>query len=218
MVSSQFLPCPTWSRSLPCAVAAASPSLLQSQHQQQRRCYGAGGDKQDIPTTATSSPPSNPPAADSAFPNAEQEGQYSPEVEAQIRDWEEKLKALSPEDRELIISALLHPERQKASVMGGPGIGPKDADMVAAFTCGKCDYRMVKKFSKHAYTKGIVIVECPGCRAKHLLADNLSWFEDEATNIEDILREKGESFVRVGDGDYQVVDVGDGDVTPNASK
>ncbi|CAG9575093.1 conserved hypothetical protein [Leishmania major strain Friedlin] len=119
----------------------------------------------------------------------------------------EHLKHLSPEDQQRIIAALQAPEKEKSSVMGGSGIGPADGDMVAAFTCGPCDYRMVKRFSKHAYTKGIVIVECPNCRAKHLLADNLGWMEDTATNIEDILKAKGESFVRIGgtEGDYQVV-------------
>lgn len=57
--------------------------------------------------------------------------------------------------------------------MGGPGIGTKHGDMLAAFTCGRCEYRTIKKFSKHAYTKGIVIVECPNCHVKHLLADHL---------------------------------------------
>lgn len=140
---------------------------------------------------------------------------YPPEVEAQIREWQERLKGLSTEDQQLIISSLLHPELQKPSAMGGPGIGPEGADMVAAFTCGQCDFRMVKKFSKHAYTKGIVIVECPNCRGKHLLADNLGWFENEARNVEDILREKGEHFMRVGaGGDYQVVAAGEGEQPP----
>jgi mitochondrial protein import protein ZIM17 len=119
----------------------------------------------------------------------------------------EQLSALSKEDQQRIIAALQQPEKEKSSVMGGAGIGPADGDMVAAFTCGPCNYRMVKRFSKHAYTKGIVIVECPNCRAKHLLADNLGWLEDEARNIEDILHEKGESFTRIGGttGDFQVV-------------
>lgn len=123
----------------------------------------------------------------------------------------EQISGLSAEDQQRILAALQNPEKEKSSVMGGGGIGPATADMVAAFTCGPCDFRMVKRFSKHAYTKGIVIVECPNCRAKHLLADNLGWLEDEARNIEDILREKGEHFTRIGDsaGDFQVVAAAD---------
>ncbi|KAH9599545.1 zinc finger protein [Trypanosoma melophagium] len=119
------------------------------------------------------------------------------------KNLEKQIKGLSEDDQRLILDALQHPEQQPSSKMGGTGIGTKTGDMVAAFTCGRCDHRMVKKFSKHAYTKGIVIVQCPSCEVRHLLADNLGWFVDEAKNIEDILREKGDSFTRIG-GDYQV--------------
>lgn len=153
-------------------------------------------------STSVVAPPAVEPPTPTTTTTATAGRQYSPEVLAQIVDWEAKLAGVSPADRQLIIGSLLHPEEQKASKMGGPGIGPKTADMVAAFTCGKCDYRMVKKFSKHAYTKGIVIIECPNCNIKHLLADNLGWMEDTAINIEEILRERGESFIRVGEGDY----------------
>nr|CCD13482.1 unnamed protein product [Trypanosoma congolense IL3000] len=119
------------------------------------------------------------------------------------KDIGELSKSLSEEDQKLILSALQNPDMQPSSKMGGPGVGTKNGDMVAVFTCGRCEYRMVKKFSKHAYTKGIVIIQCPSCEVRHLIADNLGWFVDESKNIEDILREKGESFVHLG-CDYQV--------------
>ncbi|RNF12636.1 zf-DNL-domain-containing protein [Trypanosoma rangeli] len=115
----------------------------------------------------------------------------------------ERIRGLSEDDQRLIFEALQHPEQQPSSKMGGAGIGTKSGDMVAAFTCGRCEHRTVKKFSRHAYTKGIVIVQCPSCEVRHLLADNLGWFVDEAKNIEDLLREKGEAFVRIGN-DYHV--------------
>lgn len=55
-----------------------------------------------------------------------------------------------------------------------------------------------------AYTKGVVIVRCDGCDNNHLIADNLNWFTDMngKRNIEDIMREKGETVRRMNLVDY----------------
>ena len=63
-------------------------------------------------------------------------------------------------------------------------------DMVMLFTCGKCETRAAKAFSKKSYNQGVVIVECPGCKAKHLVADHLGWFGSKGT-IEDFAKESG---------------------------
>jgi hypothetical protein len=52
--------------------------------------------------------------------------------------------------------------------------------------------RTAKPFSRRAYDHGVVIVMCPGCKARHLLADRLGWF-GQSSSIEDILAERGES-------------------------
>ena len=38
-----------------------------------------------------------------------------------------------------------------------------------------------------------------GCKKNHLIADNLGWFQDGGTNIEQIMREKGLAITRVKD-------------------
>jgi len=42
------------------------------------------------------------------------------------------------------------------------------------FTCNMCVGRNVHSISRHAYSKGTVIVTCPSCNATHLVADNLN--------------------------------------------
>ncbi|CAE6533463.1 unnamed protein product [Rhizoctonia solani] len=84
---------------------------------------------------------------------------------------------------------------------------PEEPRLSLTFTCTvtNCGHRSSHTFTKRAYTKGIVIVQCPGCKNRHLIADNLDWFKDTAgtgkdgrqnKNIEDIMREKGEKVQR----------------------
>lgn len=63
-----------------------------------------------------------------------------------------------------------------------------------AFTCGKCDTKQARTFSKDSYENGVVLLRCGGCDNQHLIADNLGWFRDEKTNINDLMREKGDSI------------------------
>ncbi|CAE7056729.1 unnamed protein product [Rhizoctonia solani] len=84
---------------------------------------------------------------------------------------------------------------------------PEEPRLSLTFTCTvpNCGHRSSHTFTKRAYTKGIVLVQCPGCKNRHLIADNLDWFKDTAgtgkdgqqnRNIEDIMREKGENVQR----------------------
>lgn len=46
--------------------------------------------------------------------------------------------------------------------------------------------------SKQAYHKGTVLIQCPDCKNRHLIADHLNVFGQGKKTFEDILREKGD--------------------------
>jgi len=71
------------------------------------------------------------------------------------------------------------------------------------FTCTApgCSERSTHQFTKRAYERGIVLVQCPGCKNRHLIADHLGWFKDSTKDgklrtVEDILRDRGETVRR----------------------
>lgn len=86
-------------------------------------------------------------------------------------------------------------------------IGQITPKLRISFTCTAPDctsHRSTHEFSKHAYEKGIVLVKCPECKNRHLIADHLGWFNSEdltqsgkLKDIEDIMRAKGETVKKV---------------------
>ncbi|KAI9340367.1 DNL zinc finger-domain-containing protein [Pilaira anomala] len=96
-------------------------------------------------------------------------------------------------------------EKQQEDV---PTIDPNHK-MLIGFTCKVCQDRSHHVMSKHSYTKGVVLIQCPGCKNRHLIADNLGWFRDGKTNIEDLVKEKGEAIRHVVVDDQGVERLGD---------
>ncbi|KAI8142284.1 DNL zinc finger-domain-containing protein [Fennellomyces sp. T-0311] len=88
-------------------------------------------------------------------------------------------------------------------------VDPKH-QLLIGFTCEVCKERSHHIMSKLAYTKGVVLIECPGCKNRHLIADNLGWFRDQQTTVEDLVKEKGEAVRKVivdKDGNEHVSDI-----------
>ncbi|KAI0698382.1 DNL zinc finger-domain-containing protein [Cytidiella melzeri] len=80
---------------------------------------------------------------------------------------------------------------------------PEEPRLSLTFTCtvSECDTRSTHEFTKRSYERGIVIVQCPGCKNRHLIADHLSWFKDSTEDgklrtIEDLMKAKGEKVRR----------------------
>eukprot|EP01063_Lacrimia_lanifica_P017840 TRINITY_DN24824_c0_g1_i1.p2 TRINITY_DN24824_c0_g1~~TRINITY_DN24824_c0_g1_i1.p2 ORF type:complete len:189 (+),score=77.05 TRINITY_DN24824_c0_g1_i1:69-635(+) len=85
-----------------------------------------------------------------------------------------------------------------ANSLGGSGVGPKGADLALMFECRVCKTTAMKQFSRHSYEHGVVLIECPGCKNKHIIADNLGWFSDmgENNNIEKQMKAEGQELER----------------------
>lgn len=64
------------------------------------------------------------------------------------------------------------------------------------FTCKACDTRSSHLVSKQAYHNGTVLIQCPSCKNRHLIADHLNVFGEGKQNLEDILKQKGEKITK----------------------
>ncbi|KAI5280217.1 hypothetical protein KEM52_004182, partial [Ascosphaera acerosa] len=59
------------------------------------------------------------------------------------------------------------------------------------FTCKPCGQRSSHRVSHHGYHRGTVLIECAGCRNRHVISDHLRIFMDKAGSLEEILAARG---------------------------
>ncbi|KAG5417923.1 DNLZ [Candida metapsilosis] len=67
-------------------------------------------------------------------------------------------------------------------------------ELLIEFTCNVCDERSAHNMSKQAYEHGTVLIQCPGCKSRHLIADHLGFIRDENFNLKDYIESQGEKF------------------------
>ncbi|CRG90725.1 hypothetical protein PISL3812_07770 [Talaromyces islandicus] len=65
-----------------------------------------------------------------------------------------------------------------------------------SFTCKPCGTRSTHRMSKHGYHKGTVLIACPSCKNRHIIADHLGIFLDDKTTLEDILAKQGTNVTK----------------------
>lgn len=84
------------------------------------------------------------------------------------------------------------------------------------FTCtaNECGHRSTHQFTKRSYERGIVLVQCPSCKNRHLIADHLGWFtdtKDQPKTIEQIVTAHGGRVRRgvqyEGENGYETMEI-----------
>ncbi|KAI5815450.1 DNL zinc finger-domain-containing protein [Pyronema omphalodes] len=73
---------------------------------------------------------------------------------------------------------------------------PEKPSYQLTFTCRPCQERSTHTITKQAYHKGSVLIECPGCKNRHVITDNLKIFGETARTLEEILAANGEALKR----------------------
>jgi hypothetical protein len=83
--------------------------------------------------------------------------------------------------------------------LGLPGALKGGKKLAIVFTCTVCNTRSAKQFTEQAYKHGVVMVLCPGCNNRHLIADNLDMFDDEkgGYSIEKGMAKIGQNVTKV---------------------
>jgi protein import protein ZIM17 len=111
-------------------------------------------------------------------------------------------------DTRVALSSL---EEEGSNDLGIPGAQKGGKKLAIVYTCTVCNTRSAKQFTEQAYRHGVVIVQCPGCNNRHLIADNLGFFEDELDgwNIEKTMSKLGDNVNVVNDDNVLELSIDD---------
>lgn len=163
------------------------------------------------------------------MPSASSSHRVAPGVPARFRYARQQAPSFGSQR---FLSSTPHRANEATSSSSGPKL-PETHDKVTfkteeprlslTFTCTvtACGTRSSHMFTRRSYERGIVIVQCPGCKNRcvakhywagrrsversqldrHLIADHLGWFkesmeEGKLKTIEDLMRAKGENVRR----------------------
>ncbi|KAL4877548.1 DNL zinc finger-domain-containing protein [Aspergillus karnatakaensis] len=72
----------------------------------------------------------------------------------------------------------------------------QEPQYVIVFTCKPCGERSWHRMSKQGYHRGTILIQCPGCKNRHVISDNLGIFYDKRTNLEDLLEQNKDKITR----------------------
>lgn len=96
---------------------------------------------------------------------------------------------------------------------------PKQPSYELTFTCVPCDTRSSHNVSKQGYHHGSVLITCPSCRNRHVIADHLNIFGAPGITVEKLMEQRGRLVKRgtLGeDGDLEFWE--DGTTTVRAER
>jgi len=82
-------------------------------------------------------------------------------------------------------------------------LGRQEPRLRLVCTCDVCKTRSTYEFSRASYETGVVLVQCPSCENRHLIADHKGWFKDlpetqggSLKTLEDMVRAQGGVIAR----------------------